>query len=94
MRGDGYGDRDILRLNQPNSYSFVVPQGLKHELEHRGGGSACLGQSLDHSRTQWQQELKKEDSQPPCVTLCTVEAVVALAGHHLPCSPSVSWART
>lgn len=48
MRGDGCGDRDIVRLNDPSSYSFVVPQGLKHELEHEGRGGACLGQSCSH----------------------------------------------
>lgn len=81
MRGDGCRDRDILRFQSPRSYSLVAPQDLKRELEPGGRGSACLGQSCGHRRTQWQQELMKEGLQLQCMPLCTVEAVVALAGH-------------
>lgn len=64
MMADGCGDKDILRLNGSSSYLFVVPEDVKHELEHGGRGSACLGQSCSHSRTHWQQEFKKEHLQP------------------------------
>ena len=87
MRGDDCGDRDSLRLKDPSSYSFVVPQSLEHELEHGGGDSSCLRQSCNHSRIQGQQELKKEDLQPPCV-LCTMEVTVTLADPHMPSWPS------
>lgn len=60
MRGDGCKNRNILRFKSPSSYSLVVPQDLKHGLEPGGRSSACLGQSCSHSRTQWQQEAKKE----------------------------------
>lgn len=99
MRGDGCRDRDTLRFNSSSSYYLVVPRDLKHELETGGRGSACLGQSCSLRRTQWQQELKKEDLQPQCMPLCTAEAVVSLVGPICPVAPlasekTVSWART
>lgn len=74
-------------LISPSSYSLVVPQDLKHELEPGGRGSACLGQSCSHGRTQWQHELKKEGLQPQCMPLCTAETGV-LGGPHLPSGPA------
>lgn len=99
MSGDGCRDRDILGFNSPSSYSLVVPQDLKHELEPGGRGSAYLGQSCSHRRTQWQHELKKEGLQPQCMPLCTAETVVSLASPTCPVAPlaseeTVSWART
>lgn len=44
MRGDGCRDRDILRFQSPCSYSLVVPQDLKCELEP--GGRGLLGTEL------------------------------------------------
>lgn len=46
MRGDDCGDRDSLRLKDPSSYSFVVPQSLEHELEHGGRGQFLLETEL------------------------------------------------
>lgn len=46
MRGDGCRDRDILRFKSPSSYSLVVPQDVKHELEPWGEGQCLLGTEL------------------------------------------------
>lgn len=87
MRGDDCGDRDSLRLKDPSFTLLLSLKAWNMNWSVGAGDSSCLRQSCNRSSIQGQQELKKEDLQPPCV-LCTMDITVALAGPHLPSRPS------